>query len=221
MHFDGDVVHAARLVRSRRSVGLRQFCIMGVGAGVRSLGSIAGGGWAPLSISFEFDRPRNIAPFREFFGVPVYFGQEFSGFSVRRGDLTRPLPNRDDTLCRVLDTHARSLLESSDSEDLVEQTRLLLRRHLGSSACTLPGIAGILGLHSKTLQRELRERGQTFRKLANEVRYGVVREYLEGGEVPLSELAVLVGLSDASALSRGFKMSHGCSPKRWRRRRRK
>ena len=218
IHLDGDAVHAARLERSRRSAGLRQLCIMGVGAGVTALKSIAGGGWVPLSVSFAFDRPRNSAPFREFFGVPVYFGQEYSGFALRRSDLAMPLPNRNDALYRVLDAHARSLLGKSDSEDLVEQTRLLLRRHLGSPACTLDGVAGMLGLHPKALQRRLRQRGHIFRELVHGVRYEVVREHLERGRVPLSELAVLVGLSDASAVSRGFEMRHGLSPQRWQRR---
>lgn len=218
IHFDGDDVHVARLERSRRAAGLRQVCIMGVGAGVTALKSIAGGGWAPLAVSFAFDRPRNGAPFREFFGLPVYFGQEYSGFIVRRRDLAMPLPNRDDALFRVLDAHAKSLLGKSDSEDLVEQTRLLLRRHLGSQACTLRGVAGMLGLHPKAFQRRLQERGHTFREIAYAVRYEVVREHLERGQAPLSELAVLVGLSDASAVSRGFKLRHGLSPERWRRR---
>jgi len=191
---------------------------MGAGAGVSSLKSIAGGGWAPLAVSFAFDRPRNSAPFREFFGVPVHFSQEYSGFAVKRSDLGMPLPNRDDALCRVLDAHAKALLGTSDSGNLVEQTQLLVRRHLGSPAGTLRGVAGMLGLHPKALQRRLRERGQTFRDLAHGVRYEVVREHLERGHAPLSDLVVLVGLSDASAVSRGFKLRHGLSPKRWQRR---
>jgi AraC-like DNA-binding protein len=67
-----------------------------------------------------------------------------------------------------------------------------------------------------TLRRRLAEEGLTFRGLVEEVRKGLARVYVRQRHIPLSEIAFLVGYSEASAFSRAFHGWYGVSPQAYR-----
>jgi AraC-like DNA-binding protein len=52
--------------------------------------------------------------------------------------------------------------------------------------------------------------------LLDEVRRANARRLLEDTEIPLSELAGILGYSEASAFTRAFRRWEGTSPARWR-----
>ncbi len=82
-----------------------------------------------------------------------------------------------------------------------------------SSACT---VAKLLGLHPRSLQRQLKQQDTDFRTLLEQVRYDMAVEALKCSEVTLSGLSDQLGYSELSAFSRAFKRWSGISPQLWR-----
>lgn len=215
---DNDVVHFAREELHTEPDSHRQVGYMGVGGAVVGIQALVDRAWRPLSISFTHSRPRDVHPFRDFFGVPVRFGQSYSGFSLRIEDLERPMPTRDDVLFDVLVQHVKALHRSPPRGDLVAETQAMIRRHLGEGPCGLNDVARLLALHPKALQRELARNGTSFSSILEELRYQLASEYLASTRLSLTEVAAMVGLSEASALSRGLRLRRGLGGSRSRRR---
>src|SRR6185369_2052693 len=98
----------------------------------------------------------------------------------------------------------------------VRRTTLLL---LPSGRCTIEQVAEHLGVASRTLQRGLGEQGQSFSSLVNEIRKELALRHVIESDRPLTEVAMLLGFSAPSALSRWYQSQFGCSAKESRARR--
>jgi AraC-like DNA-binding protein len=213
---DNEVVHFEREELGVDAANLRQIAYMGVGGAAKGIRALVDPSWRPLSVSFTHSPPRVVQPFRDFFGAPVGFGRPYSGFALRVSDLKRPVPTRDDVLFHVLEQHVKSLHRAHPRGDIVVQTQDLIRRHIDSPHCRLADVSRLLSIHPKALQRQLTAHGTSFSALLEEMRYRLATEYLETTRLSLAEVAALVGLSETSALSRGFKVRRGLAPSRWR-----
>lgn len=73
-----------------------------------------------------------------------------------------------------------------------------------------------MGLTSWSLQRRLREEGLSFTSLVDNVRCEMAKYYLQQHQLPISEMALLLGYSEVSAFSRAFRRWFSISPRQWR-----
>ena len=71
-------------------------------------------------------------------------------------------------------------------------------------------------MHRRTLNRRLKAQNYTFHELVNEVRYEIARQLLEDTRMPMSQIAVTLDYSDASAFTRAFRRWSGTTPAAWR-----
>jgi AraC-like DNA-binding protein len=211
---NANVVHFAREELHTHATRHRQIGFMGVGGAVIGIRALVDPSWRPLSVAFAHEPPRDKRPFRDFFEAPVRFGQAYSGFALRAEDLERLVPTRDDVLLKILVQHVKSLHHRIPRGDVIAETQALIRRHLGSGPCGLNDVARLLALHPKALQRQLAQRGTSFSSLLEDLRYQLATEYLESTRMTLAEVAGLVGLSEASALSRGLRSRGGRAARR-------
>jgi AraC-like DNA-binding protein len=83
-----------------------------------------------------------------------------------------------------------------------------LRPLLASGDASAAHAAKILGLSPRTLHRRLAERSTTFQRVLDDVRLDLVREHLPRG-MKLTELAPILGFSEASAVSRFLRATGG------------
>lgn len=77
-----------------------------------------------------------------------------------------------------------------------------------------------LKLHPRTLRRRLAAKGAVFSDLRDRVRYALAREFLALTDLPLGEIAVLVGFASQGVFSESFRRWSGMTPSDWRRRER-
>jgi AraC-like DNA-binding protein len=96
--------------------------------------------------------------------------------------------------------------------DLARQVEVLAERQLTTGACTLPVIAAQLGMPPHELQRRLAAQGQYFEDLIDNLRRALAEEFLPHGEIPLTEIAYLLGYGDPSSLTRACRRWFGESP---------
>jgi len=76
--------------------------------------------------------------------------------------------------------------------------------------------AAEIGLQPRTLQRNLRNEGLTYREIVQAVRMVRARRLLASAQMPLSEVAFRVGYTDVSNFHRAFLTSTGVTPARFR-----
>ncbi|MNR19310.1 HTH-type transcriptional regulator VirS [compost metagenome] len=71
-------------------------------------------------------------------------------------------------------------------------------------------------MSSWSLQRRLREQNLSFSALVDKQRRDLATFYMRQQQLPISELAPLLGYSEVSAFSRAFRRWFGVSPRQWR-----
>ena len=92
----------------------------------------------------------------------------------------------------------------------------MLRTALLTNRATVGAVAQLYSMHSRTLNRRLREFGTTFQQLVDETRHEMARQMLRDSGLTLSEIAAVLDYADASAFIRAFARWSGVTPGRWR-----
>jgi AraC-like DNA-binding protein len=98
------------------------------------------------------------------------------------------------------------------SSDLVDQVRRLVLRMLPTQQCRLPLIAEQLGLHERALQRQLAELGQRFDELVEGIRRDRADFYLAERDIPLAQIAGMLGYSEQSVFNRACRRWFALTP---------
>ena len=107
---------------------------------------------------------------------------------------------------------------SRDSKPVTDRVRAALDLMMHSGDANQVEVARALGLHERTLQRRLKGEGAAFEDIKDAVRRARAEEYLRQRELPLSQVAELLGYSEPAALSRSCRRWFGDTPKAVRRR---
>ena len=77
-------------------------------------------------------------------------------------------------------------------------------------------VARQLGLSERTLSRALSAEGTSFIKILEEFKAALARRYLSDRELPISEIAWLLGYQESSAFTHAFKRWTGMNPRQFR-----
>jgi AraC-like DNA-binding protein len=99
-----------------------------------------------------------------------------------------------------------------DRSGLVYRARAVLVQELPTGRVTEEGLAERLNMTQRTLQRRLRDEGETFRSLLTQVRKDLAKHYVQEPDYRITEIAFLLGFSDSSAFSRAYRDWFGESP---------
>lgn len=176
-----------------------------------------GKSWAPREVHFEHPRPHQWHEHCKIFDAPVYFDQPYNSLLIAKRDLQRAMPERDQTLLLVMQDAIRRLnADAPSQQSIVDSARSRVRQALLRGEPVLDEVADKLGLSASSLQRRLREQNLSFTQLVDKVRCELATHYLQQQQLPISEMALLLGYSEVSAFSRAFRRWFGVSPRQWR-----
>jgi AraC-like DNA-binding protein len=156
--------------------------------------------------------------FKEYFGCPVKYRATRDAIILRASDLELPFGTHNDELLQMLAPQfEHDLKERRTKESILGQVKWVLKRLLaGSRPDLLFMVAKELGMSERTLQRRITDEGTTFRKLLNETRHELGRQYLGNASVEITEAAFLLGYEDANSFYRAFRSWEGKTPAEWR-----
>jgi AraC-like DNA-binding protein len=169
--------------------------------------------WSPLAVHVRHARQADARAYRRTFGCPVRFGEAFDGLLVARADFDRNV--KHDPRVREVTRLMLADLNRALDENIAVKVASVLRPLLGSGRAGAAAVAKALSLAPRTLQRRLAERGTTFQDVVRDTRLQMAHELLPRPGMTLARLAPLLGLSEASAVSRLLRQSGG--PNRTRR----
>ena len=194
---------------------MRQSMELAVGVMFRILRELIGPHWQPLQVCFTHRPPANASARRAFFGRRVTFNNDFNGVVCAAADLQIPRETGNPGASRF----ARDYLEAAlrhRGEGFRESCRELILALLPGGRCTAQQVARHLRVDRRTLHRHLSAEGLTFTALLNQVRSELVMRHLRDSDLPLTEVAGLLGFSAPSSFSHWFRATFGCSVTDWR-----
>ncbi len=170
----------------------------------------------PSEVKLGHHRGRMPAEFRRLFGTHVAFSSavdeiKYPGFIART-----PITSADPYLNALLVQYCEDALAGRRSKSSawrvkVENAIVPLLPH---GQARIGEISKQLGVSSRTLARRLASEGSTFVKVLDDLRFDLAKRYLQERELPLSEIAWLLGYRESSALSHAFKRWTGTAPRR-------
>jgi AraC-like DNA-binding protein len=177
-----------------------------------------GAGATPSRVTVLSKRPPRTDAYRRVFACPVVFGAEHATLVYPLGPLLAPLSGGDARLGEILHAGAVSALARLPKEaSLLERALSLVSVDLEDGERGADHLAARLGVSERTLRRRLAEHGVSYRELLDRARHRRALELLGGGDRSVTEVALLVGFSDATSFTRAFRRWTGEAPRRFMR----
>lgn len=181
--------------------------------------NIASPDFAPTSVEFQHDAPRDTSEHRQLFRCPIEFRAPSNKLTFASSFLSLPIAKADASLCALLDRHAEELLAKFPPQhSLIDQVRSIIAAELRGGDPALEHVAERLSLTPRTLQRKLQELGTSHNELLDQMRRQLAMRYLREREMAICEVAYLLGFSESSSFHRAFKRWTGLTPKEYRNR---
>jgi len=203
---DGRIVHR----RQDAELSLGMFCNV--------FRHCHGSRWTPAEIRFEHPAPLEPGEHEALFGAPVFFSQPSNSILFRPRDLDCAMPDPDPYLLSLIEVMMRTRARRMPvCDDLIGQVRHLIELQFAEGGPQLAAVARALGMTTWTLQRRLRAHQVTFNDLVRAVRRDLALRYVAEPHIPLTDVALMLGYSELSALSRAFRSWTGMAPARYRR----
>ncbi len=151
------------------------------------------------------------------FQAPVYYDQPHTAFSFDSVWLHHPVRQDQASLREFLAQAPTNLLiKYRDQTRLTERIRRYLRRHLSERVPSLEEVAEELRMTPQTLRRRLRDEGEGYQTIKDEVRRDAAVDFLARQDLSLMDIANRTGFSEPSTFHRAFKKWTGLAPGEYR-----
>jgi AraC-like DNA-binding protein len=178
---------------------------------------MVGSQWAPLEVRFAHPAPEQISEHQRIFRAPVLFGFPTNAFVIEREFLERQIPAADQHLYQIMDRYLERILEEMPQEhEVLASVRRAVAESMREEHPNLTRVAKKMAMSPRTLQRQLKEQGIEFKNLVDDTRRRFAQSYLKSRRNTLTEVAFLLGYSEASAFNRAFKRWTGSTPLAYR-----
>ena len=197
-----------------RAPAHRQAAELALGVALRVLRLLVGPQFAPSSVQLRHGALGDPAAYRDYFGCAVEFGADEYGFRFPRSVLAHAVAD-DGDVHDVVQRYLSSIAVPTASAPAGAVAELI-RHMLPTGGLDLDLVASQLAVHRRTLQRQLAGQGTSFALLVDQVRRDEAARYLRETDMPLGQLAGLLGLSEQSALSRASRRWFGAPPRQVR-----
>jgi AraC-like DNA-binding protein len=182
---------------------------------LRACRQLSGRRLIPSRIRVMHNRAKTPAEFRSFLGCEVEFGSNLDEMVFSPAVKTMPIGSADPHLNELLIKYCDEALahRKPDSPTLrsnVENAVALLLPHGKARASE---IARRLGMSPRTLARHLSSEKLTFSEILEEQKSDLAKGYLKDGNLPVSQIAWLLGYREVSAFTHAFKRWTGITPR--------
>ena len=172
-----------------------------------------GGQIDPVHVRLSRTQPACFSRLQAFFGCPIDFGASENSLVFRAADLDAQLPTANPVLLRVNEQVLTDYLARLERSEVTVQVQAKLIQLLPSGEVGESSIARALNLSLRSMQRKLKARGVSFRKLLDDTRRQLAEQYLKDSTLSVSEIAYLLGFAEVSSFSRAFRRWTGHAPR--------
>lgn len=170
-----------------------------------------------FQVSFRCAAPEGNEAYSRLFGTQVHFDAPATRVVIDAAHLALPVNCSEAALKRYLKQAPGNLLVGYRStEDTVGQVRALLTRQAPRDWLDFDGLARHFRMSPSTLRRQFKDRGESYRSLTSELRAVRAKHLLIETDMPVAEVADLLGYAEPSAFFRAFQVWAGTSPGQFR-----
>ena len=176
---------------------------------------VLGKSWHPTLVRISYPKPKSAHLYEKLFGCPVWFGQSQHELLFPQKELDQQRLGHDNQLDDFLRHHLTELRDHKKI-DLQIQVSQIIEDLLPSGECSIERVAEYFSVHRFTLYRYLNQQETNFEALVEMTRKNKAGQLLENSDLPILEIAQLLGYEAQGNFSRAFKRWYGVSPSVWR-----
>jgi len=173
---------------------------------------------SPIAVHLVHRRRDESSELEKFFGCRIEFGADRDQIIFDKEAKQLRLVAADPYLNEMLVDYCEQALAYRRSREGPLQINIenAITPLLPHGKARLGTVAETLGVSSRTLARRLAAEGLSFGEILEQLRSDLATHYLGDADLPISEIAWLVGYQGISAFSHGYKRRTGMSPKNLR-----
>ncbi|MGH8462304.1 MAG: helix-turn-helix domain-containing protein [Stenotrophobium sp.] len=168
-------------------------------------------------MTFRYHAPAYAALYEAFFHVQAHFGRRRNAAVFDRRLLDAPLGGAFPTLHRqaeyLVEQRVRKLPRKPG---LLAAIETVFAEHPELLGQGIASVATHIGLGPRTLQRRLRDEGQSFDELHTHARFRAAMRLLETSPEDIDTISERLGFSDRRSFTRAFKRWNGSTPSDFR-----
>jgi AraC-like DNA-binding protein len=170
-----------------------------------------------VGVTLQGERPPYASQIESFFDVPVTFGANADALVFERRILDSPLEGAFPALHEQAHFLAQQRLgKEAKRQGVAAEIEEHIHRDPGLLALGVEDMADRLGLHPRTLQRRLKDEGDSYLNVQARMRHRLACQWLQQGEVSIDDISARLGFSDRRAFTAAFKRWEGETPSAWR-----
>jgi AraC-like DNA-binding protein len=194
----------------------RPFQLGAVTMALNFLRELCGPGFQPVAATFASRSPADLRPVHSFFRAPVRFDSDESAVIFERRWLDRPLPPVDPPARQQVEAEVRAQRDLILA-DLPGTVRRMLRKQLLLGQCSMHHVAEQMGMHRRTLDRQLQRHGVLYSDLLESVKRDVAQQLLRDTDMQVHHVAESLHFSSAANFATAFRRWTGVTPSEFRR----
>lgn len=179
---------------------------------INSGGILLGRQTATINMQLAYPAPTDLAEYDAIFGPEVRFNAKRSAMLFDYASLDSAISTSNPIAMDIFKRECDRLISRDASSGMVSERVQQILLQAGSEFPTSAKVAQLLHMSESTLQRHLAREGNRFQPLLDQVRYRLAGEYLKGTDLPVAEIACLLGFSDAANFRRSFRRWSGTTP---------
>lgn len=184
---------------------------------VSTLQGLSGRSLRAAFVTLPLSRPADPSRHETFFACPVAWDGPQIEVAFDAGVLDLPLPRSDPHLFGYLSRRADQLLAAlPTSATLADRVRQAIGAALARGEPRLGSVARDMVMSGRTLQRRLTDEGTRFADLVDAARRERAMLLLEDASISCTEIAFLLGYTEAAPFFRAFKRWTGMPPQAYR-----
>jgi AraC-like DNA-binding protein len=172
----------------------------------------------PVRVEFEHDRLSEISVYQDVFLCPVVFNQPDNRIVFTHCLLDMPILTADTRLFQALEPFLQRQKSARTESELLSRMGAHIATGLGSGGVNIEFVASSMSMGVRTLQRRLSEQGLDFSQIVEDVRRSLAEEYVARSDYSFTNIALLLGYSEASSFSRAFRRWTQLTPLKYRQR---
>lgn len=171
----------------------------------------------PVRADFEHAAPKDLSCHREIFNCTLRFGQDCNRLYFDRSILSLSIYTSNRRLLHAIQPflEEQRKLRSQSAGLLIDVSRAIAIE-LGRGRACVVQVAEAMNLSVRTLQRRLSELDLEFGAVVEDVRRALAIEYVGNSSYRLTDVALMLGYTEASSFSRAFRRWTNLTPREYR-----
>ena len=170
----------------------------------------------PLGVELAYPAPIDLRRHQQAFSCTPRFNAPGHALLLRKADLQLPLPTANAALSQLHDRVVQELVRELHPTGIEWQLATSLARGMAKGRVMRRDIASDLCMSDRTLQRRLAEAGTSFQTELDTLRRQLTENYLRDSQMPLTNIASLLGFAEESTFYRACQRWFQLSPKQAR-----